>query len=533
MMAPTSVVPPPQLATSTSPPLSPQTTSPTSTRSRIRAFNYLRGHHHSAPPTPVPPPAPPAATAQDGSASAMTATSTSTSTIRQVSTNSGHAEDQHTSSTPSWLPSVSSIPGLSRRPSAPVAAAEPVIPHDTTSPLSQIRTAPPATVTSPITTTITAQVSSNSNNSSSNGGVSLGLNGASEHASASPTNGMATSQTQTQGAQTNGLPDGRTPTIRFVPHVDPRSNRRPHTFAPMERSIRTVGEVVKVGRFSDRDNANPVGFKSKVVSRRHCEFWWNDGSWYMKDVGSSSGTFLNHVRLSHPNTESKPYAVHDGDVVQLGIDFKGGEELIFRCVKMKLELNRDAKSINQFNVAAHRRIQNLGKPSVNKGTGSDQHAGECAICLLNIAPCQPLFVAPCSHVWHYKCIRPIIETTYPILSCPNCREIADLEADIEEGTDENWEDLDKAKDDSANESPGKADDAAQLATPEQNAEDRAKTPQPEEPAAMAAETAPMHIPLPVVTTLAASGSDVTTDPANQTPRNNAGPFVLNGTTGRM
>ncbi|KAK6526885.1 hypothetical protein TWF281_010081 [Arthrobotrys megalospora] len=528
MMAPTSVVPPPQLATSTSPPLSPQTTSPTSTRSRIRAFNYLRGHHHhSAPATPVPPPPPPPAVAQDNSA--MTSTSTATSTIRQVSTNPGSVEDQHNSTSTSWLPSVSSIPGLSRRPSAPVAA-EPVIAHDTTSPLSQVRTAPPSTATSPITTTITAQASSHSN-----GGISFGLNGASEHAAASPTNGMAAPQGQ--GAQpatmTNGLPDGKIPTIRFVPHVDPRSNRRPHTFAPMERSIKAAGEVVKVGRFSDRDNGNPVGFKSKVVSRRHCEFWWSEGSWYMKDVGSSSGTFLNHVRLSHPNTESKPYAVHDGDVVQLGIDFKGGEELIFRCVKMKLELNRDAKSINQFNVAAHRRIQNLGKPSVNKGTGSDSHAGECAICLLNIAPCQPLFVAPCSHVWHYKCIRPIIETTYPILSCPNCREIADLEADIEEGTDENWEDLDKAKEDSANESTGKAEDVAQLAAPDQQAEDRAKTPQPEEPAATAAETAPMHIPLPAVNTLATNGGETATDPANQTPRNNAGPFVLNGTTGRM
>ncbi|RVD86490.1 uncharacterized protein DFL_004764 [Arthrobotrys flagrans] len=525
MMAPTSVVPPPQLATSTSPPLSPQTTSPASTRSRIRAFNYLRGHHHSNTPTPVPPPPPPPAAAAQGT-SAMT--TTSTSTIRQVSTNSGSTEDQHNSgSATSWLPSVSSIPGLSRRPSAPVVAAEPVIAHDTTSPLSQIRTAPPATATSPITTTVTAQANSN-------GGISLGLNGASEHTSASPTNGMASLQGQgtNPGTLISGLLDGKAPSIRFVPHVDPRSHRRPHIFAPMERSIKVVGEVVKVGRFSDRDNGNPVGFKSKVVSRRHCEFWWSDGSWFVKDVGSSSGTFLNHVRLSHPNTESKPYVVHDGDVVQLGIDFKGGEELIFRCVKMKLELNRDAKSINQFNVAAHRRIQNLGKPSVNKGTGSESHAGECAICLLNIAPCQPLFVAPCSHVWHYKCIRPIIETTYPILSCPNCREIADLEADIEEATDENWEDLDKAKDDSANESPGKADDAAQLAAGDQHVEDRAKTPQLEEPVATATETAPMHIPL-AVNTLATNGGDAATDPANQTPRNNTGPFVLNGTTGRI
>ena len=56
-------------------------------------------------------------------------------------------------------------------------------------------------------------------------------------------------------------------------------------------------------------------------------------------------------------------------------------------------------------------------------------------------PCQSLFVAPCSHVWHFKCIRPILnnEKVYPQFLCPNCRAVADLEADIED-TLEPWED---------------------------------------------------------------------------------------------
>lgn len=92
-----------------------------------------------------------------------------------------------------------------------------------------------------------------------------------------------------------------------------------------------------------------MGFKSKVVSRRHCEFWYEEGKWYIKDVKSSSGTFLNHIRLSPPGQESKPFPVNDGDVVQLGIDFKGGEEMIFRCVKMRLELNRGWQNkLNKF-----------------------------------------------------------------------------------------------------------------------------------------------------------------------------------------
>jgi pSer/pThr/pTyr-binding forkhead associated (FHA) protein len=149
------------------------------------------------------------------------------------------------------------------------------------------------------------------------------------------------------------------PSIRFSTFYDPRATRPSLKFAPISRTLPTGREVIRVGRYSERDNqpnvpanapsAAPVGFKSKVVSRRHCEFWYEDGKWYIKDVKSSSGTFLNHIRLSPPGTESKPYPVNDGDIVQLGIDFKGGEEMIFRCVKMRLELNRGWQNkLNNF-----------------------------------------------------------------------------------------------------------------------------------------------------------------------------------------
>lgn len=63
-------------------------------------------------------------------------------------------------------------------------------------------------------------------------------------------------------------------------------------------------------------------------------------------------------------------------------------------------------------------------------------------------PCQSLFVAPCSHVWHFKCIRPIVNDPklYPQFLCPNCRAVADLEADIEEGLDGWQEDFEYASD---------------------------------------------------------------------------------------
>ena len=159
-----------------------------------------------------------------------------------------------------------------------------------------------------------------------------------------------------------GHPQDQMPTIRFIPHQDPRSTRPSLAFPATARTLPHEDCVIRVGRYSERDtNPNPppntpssapVGFKSKVVSRRHCEFWCSQGQWYIKDVKSSSGTFLNHIRLSQPSVESKPFPVHDGDVVQLGIDFRGGEEMIFRCVKIRVECNRGwQKTLNNYKYA--------------------------------------------------------------------------------------------------------------------------------------------------------------------------------------
>ena len=104
-------------------------------------------------------------------------------------------------------------------------------------------------------------------------------------------------------------------------------------------------------------------------------------------------------------------------------------------------------------VATHKRLRNMTAGNANSSSQ------DCSICLNNIAvsttsaapqiqqvsndsqPCQCLFVAPCSHTWHYKCIRSLLTSgSYPIFICPNCRAAADLEAEVEDP--EEWEQLD-------------------------------------------------------------------------------------------
>ncbi|KAH7050794.1 hypothetical protein BKA57DRAFT_310852 [Linnemannia elongata] len=146
---------------------------------------------------------------------------------------------------------------------------------------------------------------------------------------------------------------------------------------------------------------------------------------FIRDTKSSSGTFLNHARLSPPGVESKPTLLKDGDVIQLGVDYQGGTQEIYRCVKMRLELNRSwQQQANAFSTNTLKTIRSLT-------TADAASCTDCCICLFRIASFQSLFVAPCSHVYHYKCIRPMLMSHHPGFLCPLCRTFADLEATVE------------------------------------------------------------------------------------------------------
>lgn len=202
---------------------------------------------------------------------------------------------------------------------------------------------------------------------------------------------------------------------------------------------------------------------------------------YIRDTKSSSGTFLNHVRLSPAGNESRPVELNDGDIVQLGVDFQGGREEMYRSVKMRFELNRSSRprplsfSINAFqnlrNLTQNQQRQQLQlqqqeqqeqeqehendqcvttqkdnnvqpttkipsklcTPALNNPTNDD--IDECCICLYALAPFQALFVSPCSHTYHFKCIRPLL-SSYPGFQCPICRTYSDLEASVAIEADE-------------------------------------------------------------------------------------------------
>ncbi|KAI9339606.1 hypothetical protein BDR26DRAFT_803087 [Obelidium mucronatum] len=186
-----------------------------------------------------------------------------------------------------------------------------------------------------------------------------------------------------------------------------------------------------------------VWFKSKVVSRGHAEMWLRDGQVYLKDTGSSSGTFLNKMRLSPSGKLSRPYPLKDGDVIQLGIDYQGRQEDIYKCIMMKIVITTSSISVHQrkkenparFRTALRSLLNATNPYSSNTPTptsGAQQQptaSVDCCICLCAIGPFQALFLSPCSHCYHYKCIRNLLETHH-MFQCPMCRQVANLDASV-------------------------------------------------------------------------------------------------------
>ena len=78
--------------------------------------------------------------------------------------------------------------------------------------------------------------------------------------------------------------------------------------AKMKVSYRVPGRGVIVGRGKDCD----IIINSMFLSLEHFQIWCDKGEWYIADMGSKNGTYLNGSRLR----KVKP--VYDGDEIGFG-----------------------------------------------------------------------------------------------------------------------------------------------------------------------------------------------------------------------
>jgi RING-like zinc finger len=65
----------------------------------------------------------------------------------------------------------------------------------------------------------------------------------------------------------------------------------------------------------------------------------------------------------------------------------------------------------------------------NDGKVENPEEIECCICINAIAPFQALFISPCSHIYHHKCVAAMISKS-PMFQCPLCRQVANLTASV-------------------------------------------------------------------------------------------------------
>ena len=112
------------------------------------------------------------------------------------------------------------------------------------------------------------------------------------------------------------------------PSVSPREARRARgrTKAPRKLLIVDGGggkpgtirleEALQVGRAE----ACQIRLGDTYISQFHARLFPRDGTWYIEDLGSTNGTYLNQRKLTGPSE------VHAGDVVRLGkttLELKG------------------------------------------------------------------------------------------------------------------------------------------------------------------------------------------------------------------
>lgn len=100
-------------------------------------------------------------------------------------------------------------------------------------------------------------------------------------------------------------------------------------------------ESVKVGRQvspKQAPNAENGIFDSKALSRQHAEIYLQGGKVFVKDVGSSNGTFLNGQRLSEESQPSEPEELHTGDRIDFGVDIVNDDNAMFHQVSCKVTL---------------------------------------------------------------------------------------------------------------------------------------------------------------------------------------------------
>lgn len=115
------------------------------------------------------------------------------------------------------------------------------------------------------------------------------------------------------------------------------------TFERKTISVPYYPDSLRIGRQTNKKTV-PTSvngfFDSKVLSRRHAEIWADpNGSIWIRDVGSTNGTWVNGIRLSEENRSSDTHEMQTHDHLELGIDIVSEDQktVVFHKVVARVE----------------------------------------------------------------------------------------------------------------------------------------------------------------------------------------------------
>merc|ERR1712226_500076 len=99
--------------------------------------------------------------------------------------------------------------------------------------------------------------------------------------------------------------------------------------------------MVKVSRSTSDDKPDTCNavFDCRVISRHQASVTFRDGKFYLKDVGSSNGTFVNNFRLSKSGAESEDTQIYTEDVLRFGAQIESDGQKS-KCVICKIKIYR-------------------------------------------------------------------------------------------------------------------------------------------------------------------------------------------------
>ncbi|XP_050093798.1 uncharacterized protein LOC126576532 [Anopheles aquasalis] len=80
-----------------------------------------------------------------------------------------------------------------------------------------------------------------------------------------------------------------------------------------------VGRILRQAAFVPN---RTLFFKNKIISKQHASFTYTDGKFFLKDLSSSNGTYLNDVLLGDAESDAgsnRAVEVKTGDIVRFGV----------------------------------------------------------------------------------------------------------------------------------------------------------------------------------------------------------------------